>query len=393
MNKKLTQWQTNNMSKFFSFLEKIKLWIKSHKLLSISIASTFVIIISLSIILPLTLKKNINYKSSLEQNYEEKNKTKLLSPFVNMTLWTDTSSEYSNNGVINLAKVMNDTGFKTLHLGFINPDQNKYLNEDGSVRWCWGGYYTLSEQGNDNFQYEGIKKSINDFKRQGGEIIVSFGGQAGVSPWTCTQDVEMLKNMYLDVINLYELQRIDLDIETDNQNATHAKANAKAIKQVQDQTNVKVSLTIPIMPYGWEQKQIDLITAYLDEGVDLICINSMTMCYGGGTLDGEDYAWASIRAIKNAKDQLAVILKNRDIHKTESELYKMLGATVAIGYEGSSYPTFTTHNMKVVANFAEQINLGLLSFWSINRDAQLYYNQGINGFYQFSEICKAFYNE
>lgn len=342
----------------------------------------------LAIVLPVTLVGNKNKTKIKKQQqifHEEKS---LLSPFANMTLWTDTSSEYSNNGVIDLAKVSDETGIEVFHLGFINPDQEKYLNADGSIRWCWGGYYIMSEKGNDHYQYEGIKKSIADFRAKGGEIVVSFGGQSGVSPWTCTQNVDALYNMYMDVIDTYNLARIDLDIETSNQDPSHAAANAKAIKKLQDKTGVEVSLTIPIMPYGWEEKQLALIEAYLDEGVKLVCINSMTMCYGGGTLPNEDYAYASIRAIKNAKDQLATILRERGQNKKDSELYAMMGATVAIGFESSSYPTFTLDNMEVVSKFAKEVGLGLLSFWSINRDAGLYPNKGISGVYEFLKVCQ-----
>lgn len=377
------------MNNFNVYWNKFKNWVMLHKVASIAIASSLVVALVLAIVLPVTLAPK---KSKVEKQQEMFHKDQnLLSPFANMTLWTDTSSPYSNNGVINLKKVSEDTGVKVFHLGFINPDQNKYLNSDGSIRWCWGGYYSMSENGNDHYQYEGIKKSIADFRNAGGEIVISFGGQTGVSPWTCTQNVDKLAQMYKEVIDLYSLARIDLDIETSNQDASHAVANAKAIKRVQDETGVEVSLTIPIMPYGWEDKQLKLIEAYLDAGVELVCINSMTMCYGGGTLPNEDYAWASVRALKNAKDQLAVMLRERGVNKTEKELYQMMGATVAIGFEADAYPTFTTDNMKVVAQFAKEVNLGLLSFWSINRDARLYANKGVTGTYEFLKVCKENY--
>ena len=370
--------------KFKNFWKNAWIWAKNHKVISISVASGVLAATTLAIVLPLTLGK----KSEMQKRQEifHENKT-LLSPFANMTLWTDTQSPYSLAGAVDLGEVSSDTGVKIFHLGFINPDQEKYLNADGSIRWCWGGYGSLTE-GSNSSQYNGIKKSIQNLRDSGGEIVVSFGGQTGASPWTCTQNVDALEKMYEDVISTYSLARIDLDIETSNQDASHASANAKAIKIVQDKTGVEVSLTIPIMPSGWQDKQIALINAYLSEGVKLVCINSMTMCYGAGTLPGEDYAWASIRALKNANKQLGEIYKQHGKTLSEKDLYKKMGATVAIGYEGDAFPIFTTKNMQVVANFAKEVGLGLFSFWSINRDAALFPNKGISGTYEFINVCK-----
>ena len=389
--------KTKPMGIFFNFWQKTKLfftrtwkWIVSHKIISATVAGGLAVALTLAIVLPLTInprqptQKQINEKKQ-EIFHEDEI---LLSPFANMTMWTNTDSSYSINGVADLAMLSSDTGVKVFHLGFINPDQNKYLNPDGSIRWCWGGYSELSPQRSDGFQYNGIEQSINNLRNAGGEIIVSFGGQAGVSPWTCTQNIDALEQMYLDVISTYSLARIDLDIETSNQDAGNAAANAQAIKRVQDKTGVEVSLTIPIMPSGWQDKQIALIEAYLDAGVELVCINSMTMCYGAGLLDGEDYAWASIRALKNANRQLGELLFARGKTLSEKDRYKKMGATVAIGYEGDAFPIFTTENMEVVATFAKDVGLGMLSFWSINRDAGLYYNKGINSAYEFIEVCK-----
>ena len=52
------------------------------------------------------------------------------------------------------------------------------------------------------------------------------------------------------------------------------------------------------MPDGWKDKQLKIINAYLDAGVDISLINSMTMCYGYGVSENEDYGDASIRAME-----------------------------------------------------------------------------------------------
>ena len=55
----------------------------------------------------------------------------------------------------------------------------------------------------------------------------------------------MLEKFYNEVIETYSLKRMDLDIEESNQDKTQNQVNAKAIKAVQDATNIEITLTIP----------------------------------------------------------------------------------------------------------------------------------------------------
>ncbi len=307
----------------------------------------------------------------------------LLAPFVDMVSWVSDST-YGINGVPNLQQFYWDCGCKYYNLGFIRADDTKPLESDGTIRWGWGGYYKLSPRGNDGFQYEGIIESIKRLRASGGDVIVSFGGQLGTSPWTTTQNVDKLSKMYIDVINEYDLKRIDLDIEETNQDYNNNLANAKAVKIAQDKTGVEVTLTIPIMPYGWDTKQLNIIRAYLTAGVDLKLINGMTMCYGYNAVGvNESFGDASIRALQNANKQLIQLYAKYDVTLSESEAYKLMGATVDIGYENTANPIFTTEETKQVAEFARDKEMGMYSFWCMNRDALLEYNKAINYTYTY----------
>ena len=338
-----------------------------------------------------TTTNEVNKK--LEESVTEESKnfpTSLLAPFVDMVQWVDTSSDYSINGVPNLLQIYYDTGVKYFNLGFIRTDQNKPTEKDGTIRWCWGGLYTLSPYGSDNFQYNGITSAIQAIKDAGGDVIVSFGGQLGNSPWTDSQNETKLAEMYEDVITTYGLKRIDLDIEETNQGKYSNTINAKAVKRAQDKTGVEVSITIPIMPYGWDTAQLDLIRAYINAGVKLSVINNMTMCYGySGVRSGEDFGDASVRALKNACTQLKQIYAEYGLAITDEEAYKMLGATVDIGYENTNNPTFTADLTQKVAEFCKENGLGMYSFWSMNRDAKLESNKGI--YYAYGHTAAASY--
>ena len=333
--------------------------------------------------------ENLGQSSNEEQGYFPK---QILAPFVDMVSWVDTASDYSIFGVPDLKKFYNDTGCKYYNLGFIRCDNNQPLNADGSIRWCWGGYYGLSPKGNDGYQYLGILKSIQNIREAGGDIIVSVGGQLGAAPWTITTDVTDLKNMYLEIIETYNLKRLDLDIEEINQGYANNVANAKAIKKVQDETGIEIVLTIPIMPYGWTETQKNLLRAYFGAGVNLTIINNMTMCYGAEVEPKEDFAEASIRATDNAKDQLIAILKEYSVDFTDEQAYSVLGATVDIGYENQANPIFTADLTQAVADYAKEKNLAMFSYWCMNRDSLLQYNSAIDTQYEHYNASKSFIN-
>lgn len=318
---------------------------------------------------------------------------RLAAPYIDMSSWVDPANAYSINGAPNLGKLYDDAGFRYFNLGFIQPASTNPLSDDGNINWGWGGYGSLSKSNSENSQYKGIVQSLINLRSKGGDFAISIGGQLGDAPWVVTQSQSALENFYLDIIGTYELKRLDLDIEESNQDHSQNIINARAIKSVQDKTGVEITLTIPIMPYGWDQKQINIINAYLDAGVDIQTINSMTMCYGTGTYEGEDYGEASVRAINNAFNQLKILYSNHGFLLNDDQLYLKLGATYSIGYESSVYPVFTKSMASTIVEDAIEHNYGLVSFWSMGRDAKLEENSGISTQFEFSKILKEYNND
>ena len=67
----------------------------------------------------------------------------------------------------------------------------------------------------------------------------------------------------------------------------------------------------------------------------------------------------------------------------EDEAYRKLGATVDIGYENIYNPVFTTTLTKKVVDFANEVHLGMFSYWSLNRDTKIETNSGVGDQYEF----------
>ena len=357
------------------------------------------IIISVSVLYLISIILIFTMPAISHDMLTNKNKTsksgwpiKLSAPYIDMSSWVDTANAYSINGAPNLAKLYDDSGFAYYNLGFIQPDSTKPLEDDGIIRWGWGGYYSLSKNGTDTYQYQGIVTSLQNLRKKGGDYAISVGGQLGDAPWVVTQNQNALEKFYIDVIDTYDLKRMDLDIEESNQDYGQNIANAKAIKAVQDKTNIEITLTIPIMPSGWDTKQINIIKAYLENGVSVKLINSMTMCYGTGVNSNEDYGTASVRAIKNSVKQLKNIYSNLGILLSDDQAYLKTGATFSIGYESNLYPVFTTSMAATIIEDAKKHNYGLVSFWSMGRDAQLETNKAISEKFTFSKELKKYEN-
>ena len=308
----------------------------------------------------------------------------VMAPFVDMTAYVS-DTEFSNNGAPNLAEIAKQSETKFFNLGFMQA--TGVVN--GRLNWSWGGFNGLNELTNDQWQYEGIKKAIRELREEGGDVALSFGGLNSGAFWELTQDVTILTNAYQELIEGYGLTRIDLDVEAGAMDYQHNKANAKAIKKVQELTGVKVTLTLPVMPTGLIQTGLDVLKAYLEEGVDLENINIMTMCYGASV---PDYAQGSIDAVDNTMKQVKDYFKKyAGMDLTTEQAYAKLGTTPSVGFENTGHPYFTTEMMKQVVDHAVEKNIGMVSFWSINRDAKIDNGVGqVKNRFEFTKVAQTF---
>lgn len=235
----------------------------------------------------------------------------------------------------------------------------------------WGGAYTLDDA---EAQLD-LDRRVARLRQQGGEAMVSFGGALNDELAVSCSSTPRLKKAYESVIDRYELNAIDLDIEGDALgNAAANSRRASAIAQLQAEraaadSPLSVWFTLPVTPDGLTVQGTDLIAGALAAGVDITGINVMTMDYGQSKAKDQSMSEAAQAALTATHRQLRVLYDRTELHLTDSTLWAKLGATPMIGQNDIPGEIFTLDDATALNAFAHAQQLGRLSLWSSNRDA------------------------
>lgn len=308
-------------------------------------------------------------------------------------------TEYNNGGILNIPKIMYETGVSHFNLGFIVATDDKVSN--GILNWSIQGVGEYKEGGS-NAAYPYLLEMMDDIRNKGGDFTFSFGGATTKNLFQYTDDLDVLVNTYLYIIYGYNLTRIDLDIEGNASNTCEGyeynKLNAEAIKIVQDLTGVEVVLTLPashaygLTPEGFQNRDnvgYGTLRAYLEAGVKIEMINIMAMYFG---VECEDYAIGVVDAMDKTMLQIIEQYKNIGVTLTKEEAYGLLGVTTSVGYGNSNHPIFTVDDSKVAIAHAIDKNIHSISIWNINRDSKTQENSGIYNQYEHTTEYLKFEN-
>ena len=234
----------------------------------------------------------------------------------------------------------------------------------------WGGAYTLSAAS----QQLELDRRITQLRASGGDVMISFGGQANDElAITCT-DQNQLTAAYRSVIERYDVTAIDLDIEGRAlADAASIERRSQAIAAVQQSRvdsgdDLAVWLTLPVATTGLTAAGITVVSAALEAGVELTGVNVMTMNYNDPVATESGMLPATISALEATAGQIARIYDDFDMPLDESERWGMLGATPMIGQNDVDEEVFTVEDAAGLASYAVERGLGRVSTWSINRD-------------------------
>ena len=201
---------------------------------------------------------------------------------------------------------------------------------------------------------------IKAFVAQGGHVKASFGGASGTYLEYNCGDPDSLAQAMGDFVDASGITDLDFDIEQDGAYGL-SDLRGKALKKLQDAKGIKVSFTLPTDVSGLADGGKQVVQGALDAGVHLSHVNLMTMDYG--QFQGQPLGPVAIQSVNAAKGQLQGFIPGL----TDAQAYAMLGATPMIGLNDSG-EMFSLDDAKQLAQFARDKKLGLIAFWSIDRD-------------------------
>jgi len=249
-------------------------------------------------------------------------------------------------GFINIADCFAQTGQRFFTLAFIISDA------DGQPAW------TGSRDLEVGTKY--YADQIRAIRARGGDVLISFGGEGGTELAIKTPDVDELEKKYQSVIDNYQLNWMDFDIEGKALKNTAANQRRdEALERLQRKNPaLKISFTLPVNPTGMEEESLVMLRDAKARGVKIESVDIMTMDYGPAVSRGRKMG------------DLAVAASNASHRQTmEIDPAIKIGICPMIGQNDEKGEIFTTDDARQVMEFASKADwVRSLGIWSSNRD-------------------------
>jgi hypothetical protein len=210
---------------------------------------------------------------------------------------------------------------------------------------------------------------VKAFVAAGGHVKASFGGADGAYLESqCTTAASWAQALE-DFVDATGITDLDFDIEqdpvlTDSVNAMRGTA----LKLAQDARGIQVAFTLAANPHsssspgGLTSQGMSVVSHALAAGVKVRRVNLMTMDYGD-SYGGQALAPVAIGSLTDANAQMMSLVSGL----TKAQAWTMLGVIPMIGKNDDS-EVFSLADAKTLSTFATTNGLGLVSFWSIDRD-------------------------
>lgn len=286
-----------------------------------------------------------------------------VSPYVDMGSWPTPS----------LSQMSQASGIKGFTLGFVTG---------AGCKASWFNAYDPRTAWQ--------KDEIAALRSAGGDVRISFGGASGIELAQACSSVDSLYTEYAAVVDAYGAKYADFDIEgaATADPASISRRSQALARLKQTHPNLKISLTLPVLPEGLTSDGLNVVTSAKNAGAGPDAVNVMAMdYYRSGTDDGD----AATQAAQATHDQLKAIFTG----KSDAQIWAMVGVTPMLGKndDGSVYDQ---NDARQLVAFAQQHHVGTLGFWEETRDRNacngaLYQCTNITQQpYEFSKIFAAY---
>jgi hypothetical protein len=206
------------------------------------------------------------------------------------------------------------------------------------------------------------KDQIDAVRAQGGDVKISLGGAAGSELAQICGTPQAVETEYQAIVDAYNLKYLDIDIEGGAvaDPVSIARRSQALVLLQQARPNVKISLTLPVLPEGLDANGFAVLKSAHDTGVNLDLVNVMAMDYQRPT---GNYGTFATQAAQSTFNQI----KSLWTTKTDAQIWQMVGVTPMIG-KNDDGGTFTLADASTLVAFAKSKHLGMLSFWEMTRD-------------------------
>jgi hypothetical protein len=250
----------------------------------------------------------------------------------------------------NLASISQASGIKTFTLAFIID------NGGCGAGWAGLGFVIPNDSYPDGTT---VSSLITALQAAGGNVIISFGGAAGIEIGQACSTAAAAQAQYQAVINKYGVKNLDFDIEgapiADSAAVDRRNTALAALQRANP--GLTVSYTLPVLPTGLTQDGINLLVNAKSHGVNVSVVNIMTMDYGSSFNP-------------NAMGQNAINATNATIAQLNANgLSFNLGITPMIGLNDVSPEVTTLNDAQQIESFAQgNSRVTRIAMWSVGRD-------------------------
>ena len=276
-------------------------------------------------------------------------------PYVDMTLYP----------TYNLQTAMQTAGLKYFTLAFITADSSNAP--------AWGGYSSYEVNGGAFDQ--SIRTQVSQVRALGGDVSVSFGGEAGSELAQVVTSVKTLTADYQQVITAYGLTHIDFDIEgaavADHASIDRRSQAIAALQQTAAASGqtLNVSFTLPVLPTGLTSDGLYVLQSALKYGVKISTVNVMAMDFGDSAAPNPAGQMGTY-AIDSAESTFTQLGTLYGTTLSTSQLWGMIGVTPMIGVNDQSDEVVGFSDSSQLVAFAEKMGLAEVSMWSLARDQE-----------------------
>ncbi len=229
-----------------------------------------------------------------------------------------------------------------------------FIIADKSGNPAWDGRIPMEQ----NF-YAG---QILAIRRRGGNVIMSFGGEAGKDTAIVEKNPATLEAKYQSVIDRYHFTWLDFDIEGNNleNTAANERRNTVLARLQRENPGLIISYTLPVDPDGLSEESQALLVDAKAKGVKVHSANIMVMYFGKKFIGtGKSEGELGIESANVAHIQL---------QKIDPAI--QIGLCPCLGKNGSRDEVFGLDDARTLKAFADETPwVCSLHYWSINDDA------------------------